>query len=125
MRIPVLRGVIDRRLLVNFRVDPDVLARVLPSPFRPMLANGMGMAGIGHGMHACGSPHGTDMMMTWHGGQQPIMACQGLNMAHGGIIGPACICILAAMRQKCAQGQNSSIMARQIERQIMAQQALP
>jgi Uncharacterized conserved protein (COG2071) len=46
MRIPVLRGVIDRRLLVNFRVEPDVLTRVLPSPFRPMLANGMGMAGV-------------------------------------------------------------------------------
>lgn len=46
MRIPALRGVIDRRILVNFRVDPDVLARLLPAPFRPKLVNGMGMAGV-------------------------------------------------------------------------------
>jgi hypothetical protein len=46
MRIPVIRGVIDRRILVNFRVDPDVLAKVLPPPFRPKLVNGFGMAGI-------------------------------------------------------------------------------
>jgi hypothetical protein len=46
MRIPVVRGVIDRRILANFRVDPEVLARVLPAPFRPKLANGAGMAGV-------------------------------------------------------------------------------
>ena len=42
MRIPVVRGVIDRRILANFRVDPEVLARVLPQPFRPKLASGAG-----------------------------------------------------------------------------------
>jgi len=46
MRIPVIRGIIDRRLLVNFRVDPAVLRRILPKPFRPWLVKGMGMAGI-------------------------------------------------------------------------------
>lgn len=46
MRIPVLRGIIDRRILVNYRADPEVLARVLPNPFRPKLANGAGMAGV-------------------------------------------------------------------------------
>jgi hypothetical protein len=46
MQIPVIRGVIDRRILVNFRVEPDVLARLLPRPFRPKLVNGMGMAGV-------------------------------------------------------------------------------
>ena len=46
MRIPTIRGIIDRRILVNFRVDPDVLARVCPSPFRPQIANGFGVAGI-------------------------------------------------------------------------------
>jgi hypothetical protein len=46
MRIPVIRGVIDRRILVNFRVDPDVLARALPHPFRPKLIHGVGMAGV-------------------------------------------------------------------------------
>ncbi|MFP6669603.1 MAG: DUF2071 domain-containing protein [Pirellulales bacterium] len=46
MRIPTLRGVIERRILANFRVDPDVLAKLLPSPFRPQLVDGRGIAGI-------------------------------------------------------------------------------
>lgn len=46
MRIPVVRGVIERRLLVNYRVDPAVLATLLPPPFRPKLIHGAGMIGI-------------------------------------------------------------------------------
>jgi hypothetical protein len=46
MQIPVIRGLIDRRILVNFRVDAAVLARLLPAPFRPKLVNGVGMAGV-------------------------------------------------------------------------------
>ena len=46
MQIPVIRGLIDRRILVNFRVNPDVLTRFLPDPFRPKLVNGTGMAGV-------------------------------------------------------------------------------
>lgn len=46
MKIPVIRGLIERRILVNYRVDPEVLAATLPEPFRPKLVDGMGMAGI-------------------------------------------------------------------------------
>ncbi len=46
MRIPQIRGLIDRRVLINFRVDADVLSRVCPSPFRPQTVNGFGVAGI-------------------------------------------------------------------------------
>jgi hypothetical protein len=46
MRVPILRGVIDRRMLVNFRVRPEALQRVLPPPFRPRLVRGVGMAGV-------------------------------------------------------------------------------
>jgi hypothetical protein len=46
MQIPIIRGIIDRRILVNYRVDPEVLARILPAPFRPKLINGTGMAGV-------------------------------------------------------------------------------
>jgi len=46
MQIPVIRGLIDRRILVNFQVTPDILAAILPAPFRPKLVNGIGMAGI-------------------------------------------------------------------------------
>jgi hypothetical protein len=41
-----LEGVIARRVLVNYRVDPDVLHRLLPPPFRPQRVNGHGVAGI-------------------------------------------------------------------------------
>jgi hypothetical protein len=46
MKIPIVTGMIDRRILVNFRVDPIVLAKLLPPPFRPKLVNGAGMAGV-------------------------------------------------------------------------------
>ncbi|GAB5405338.1 MAG: DUF2071 domain-containing protein [Aureliella sp.] len=46
MRIPTIRGVIDRRVLVNFRVDAEVLAGVCPPPFRPQTFGGYGIAGI-------------------------------------------------------------------------------
>lgn len=46
MRIPTMHGVIDRRILANFHVDPDVLAEVLPNPFRPKLIDGKAIAGI-------------------------------------------------------------------------------
>ena len=46
MRIPVIRGIIDRRILANFHIDPDVMAAILPAPFRPKLANGYAIGGI-------------------------------------------------------------------------------
>jgi uncharacterized protein DUF2071 len=46
MKLPVVRGVIDRRILVNYHVDPSVLAPLLPAPFRPKLVEGVGMVGI-------------------------------------------------------------------------------
>ena len=46
MQIPALRGMIDRRILINYRVEADVLARILPAPFRPQVVRGFGIAGI-------------------------------------------------------------------------------
>jgi hypothetical protein len=46
MFLPTIRGTIDRRILVNYRVDPDVLAAQLPAPFEPKIINGHGMVGI-------------------------------------------------------------------------------
>ena len=46
MQLPIVQGVIARRLLVNYRVDPEVIARFLPAPFRPKLVNGLAIAGI-------------------------------------------------------------------------------
>ena len=44
--ILAFEGTIRRRLLVNFRVTPDVLVSILPPPFEPRLVRGWGMAGI-------------------------------------------------------------------------------
>ena len=46
MRIPVMKGLIRRRLLVNFRADPEVIQKVLPPPFRPKLHAGFSIVGI-------------------------------------------------------------------------------
>ena len=46
MRIPIVLGTIDRRILVNYQVDPDVLEKILPDPFRPKRIRGKGIAGI-------------------------------------------------------------------------------
>jgi hypothetical protein len=39
MQLPKVHGVIGRRLLVNFRAEPGVVQRHLPSPFRPSEAS--------------------------------------------------------------------------------------
>ncbi|MBL6765482.1 MAG: DUF2071 domain-containing protein [Verrucomicrobiae bacterium] len=44
--LPRLAGTIERRILVNCRVRPDVIAPWLPAPFRPQLVKGWAMAGI-------------------------------------------------------------------------------
>ena len=44
--LPSVEAVIQRRVLVNFRIKPDVLADILPRPFEPRLVNGWRMAGV-------------------------------------------------------------------------------
>lgn len=46
MRLPTIQGTIRRRILVNFRVDPDVIQKQLPDRFRPKLQKGWAVAGI-------------------------------------------------------------------------------
>ncbi len=46
MRLPVIQGLIKRRLLVNFRADPETVQRFLPKPFRPKLHHNQAMVGI-------------------------------------------------------------------------------
>jgi hypothetical protein len=43
---PTMHGLIDRRILVNFHVEPDVVRKILPPYFRPKLMKGRAMAGI-------------------------------------------------------------------------------
>lgn len=42
----VIRAVMERRLLVNYRIEPGVLQAVLPAPFRPSLVDGYGVGSI-------------------------------------------------------------------------------
>ena len=46
MKIPVVRGIIDRRILVNYHVAPSVIAPLLPAPFKPKVVHGLGIMGI-------------------------------------------------------------------------------
>ncbi|MEX2114105.1 MAG: DUF2071 domain-containing protein [Pirellulales bacterium] len=46
MRVPALQGIIRRRILVNYRVDPDVIQRLIPVRFKPKLYEGHAIAGI-------------------------------------------------------------------------------
>jgi hypothetical protein len=46
MRLPVIKGTIKRRLLVNFRAERSVVQRILPQPFRPKLHDGHAIVGI-------------------------------------------------------------------------------
>lgn len=46
MKIPAIKGIIRRRLLLNYRVSPDVIQSHLPQNFRPKLVKGHAIAGI-------------------------------------------------------------------------------
>jgi hypothetical protein len=37
MNIPTIKGIIDRRILINFTVDPDIISRIIPDPFKPKI----------------------------------------------------------------------------------------
>ena len=47
MQLPTIHGLIRRRILVNFRVDPEVMQRLLPEPFRPKLLGDAALASLG------------------------------------------------------------------------------
>jgi hypothetical protein len=44
--VPALAAVIERRLLINYRLDPGVAATLLPEGLRPQLVDGSAVAGV-------------------------------------------------------------------------------
>lgn len=46
MFLDTIHGIIDRRVLLNYRIDPAALERVLPRPFRPKLYGSHGVGGV-------------------------------------------------------------------------------
>ena len=82
MKLPKIQGVIRRRLLVNFRARPEVVADFLPDPFEPKLHDGWSILGIClirlEGIRAVGLPEflgiasenaAHRIAVTWNGGK--------------------------------------------------------
>jgi hypothetical protein len=46
MFLDTIHGIIERRVLLNYRINPDILAKVLPAPYRPKTYGGWGIGGI-------------------------------------------------------------------------------
>lgn len=46
MKLPAITGLIRRRILLNYRVAPDAIEKVLPANFTPKLLHGKAIAGI-------------------------------------------------------------------------------
>lgn len=45
-KLPTIQGVIKRRILVNYRAEPEAIQKTLPNGFRPKLHKGKAIAGI-------------------------------------------------------------------------------
>jgi hypothetical protein len=46
MELPVLNGIIDRRILINYRIKPEVVKSLLPPQLDPLVINGYASGGI-------------------------------------------------------------------------------
>jgi hypothetical protein len=46
MRLPTIHGYIDRRILINFTAEPNVIESIIPSPFKPKIYKGKAIVGI-------------------------------------------------------------------------------
>lgn len=46
MNIPIIEGIIKRRVLINYRVEPNIVQKILPDGFRPKLYRDKAIAGI-------------------------------------------------------------------------------
>jgi hypothetical protein len=46
VKLAAVEGVIDRRILVNYRLDPEAVSRVVPAPFVPKTIGGFAIGGI-------------------------------------------------------------------------------
>lgn len=46
MRLPTIHGYIDRRILVNFKAEPDVVRKIIPEPFRLKVYRDKAIVGI-------------------------------------------------------------------------------
>jgi len=46
IKLPKIKGIIDRRILINYKIEVEYLIDYLPKPFEPIEIEGYGIAGI-------------------------------------------------------------------------------
>ncbi len=46
MKIPTIKGIIERRVLINYTVEPNIIAKLIPKPFKPKVYKGKAIVGI-------------------------------------------------------------------------------
>lgn len=46
LRLPTVAGLMQRRILVNYRIDSEIAAKLIPPPFRPQIVDGYAIGGI-------------------------------------------------------------------------------
>lgn len=46
MKIPTINGYIERKILINFIADSNVVEKIIPFPFRPKIYKGKAIVGI-------------------------------------------------------------------------------
>ena len=46
MKIPTIHGLIERRMLINYIAEPEVVEKIIPQPFKPKLYGGKAIVGI-------------------------------------------------------------------------------
>src|SRR5687768_14107577 len=46
MLLPTIHGFIDRRILINYTADADVVSKIIPAPFTPKIYKGKAIVGI-------------------------------------------------------------------------------
>jgi hypothetical protein len=46
MKIPIIEGVIERRILINFTIEQDIIGKLVPPPFIPRIYKSKAIVGI-------------------------------------------------------------------------------
>jgi hypothetical protein len=46
MKLPVIKGVIKRRILMNYQIEPEVIVKYLPPIFKPKVIQGKSIIGV-------------------------------------------------------------------------------
>jgi hypothetical protein len=121
-----MSSVIERRLLVNYRVDPEIAARLLPTPLRPHLVNGWAVAGIcliGLGRLRPNWVPGWAGMRTENAAHRVAVERDGMGGRHSGVYVPrrdsdSVVTVLAGGRLFPGEHRRASFDVRETSRNL-------